>query len=442
MGAHSPAREQQGADVMTQWRTSRNTQVGEAVSLSSTGENRTVAFTWPQGEAPRPRDTQTDIAHEKPSPLGLPFRQPESQPPSSTAPSSMPPASPGASGTFPSTPGNKAWGTAWSMNARQKGQTIGQYLHVHQQTSAQNEAQPALLVPPPLEAEPVARGAVEASDAAADPLGQHPSERPQSQVAPSAEIPDLLWFDPKSMQRVRVWHQELLSRQKVIAFDERAALCAESPQDFKLRTEVLAVLTQSAIEHEDVGHLVNDGLSPSGHYVAPLVTLEGWLSFSFNETDELRALLAQAEGQRGQHAELGQALDSAHKLLEGPATARALAKATRLVRAKLRSAIGTDAARRLAEDVEALLLDQRSYRKRTFLGSEWLRTALVRDSGETVAYLPATLALELPLYAVMRCRVIGEVIPPQDHYESGAFALRTIALARLLKPSAFARHEG
>lgn len=423
---------------MTQWRTSRNTQVGEAVSLPSTGENRTVAFTWPQGEAPRPRDTQTDVARElPPAPLGLPFRQPESQPP---------PASP-ASGTFPATPGSKAWGTAWSMNARHKGQTIGQYLHVHQQTSAHNEAQPALSIPPPLEAEPVARGAVAASDAAADPLSAHiserpPSERPQSMVAPSAEIPDLLWFDPKSMQRVRVWHQELLSRQKVVAFDERAALAAESPQDFKLRTEVLAVLTQSVVEHEDVGHLVHDGLSPSGHYVAPLVTLEGWLSFSFNETEELRALLGQAEGQRGQHVELGQALDSAHRLLEGPATSRALAKSARVVRAKLRSAIGGDAARRLDQDVESLLLEQRSYRKRTFLGAEWLRTALIRDSGETVTYLPASLAQQLPLYAVMRCRLIGEVIPPQDHYESGAFALRTIALSRLLKPSAFTRLEG
>jgi len=428
---------------MTQWRTSRNTQVGEAVSLPSTGENRTVAFTWPQGEAPRPRDTQTDMHDLPPAPVGLPFRQAESQPPPSMPPAST--ASPASSGTFAATPGTRSWGTAWSMHARNKGQTIGQYLHVHQHTAAQNEAQPALLapiMPPAPEAEPIARGAVAASDAAADPLGQAPSERPQSMTALSAEIPDLLWFDAKSMQRVRVWHQELLSRQKVVAFDERAALCAESPQDFKLRTEILAVLTQSAIEHEDVGHLVQEGLSPTGHYVAPLVTLEGWLSFSFSEPDELRALLAQAEAQRGQHVELGQALDSAHKLLEGPATARTIAKSTRLVRSKLRSAIGNDASRRLEQDVESLLLDARSYRKRTFLGNEWLRTALVRDSGETVAYLPATLAQQLPLYAVMRCRLVAEVIPPQDHYESGAFALRAVALARLLKPSAFSRHEG
>lgn len=425
---------------MTQWRTSRNTQVGEAVSLPSTGENRTVAFTWPQGEAPRPRDTQTDLHDLPPAPGGLPFRQAESSPPSS-----MPPASPASSGTFAATPGTRSWGTAWSMNARNKGQTIGQYLHVHQHVVAQNEAQPAPLapiMPPPPALEPVALGAVAASDAAADPIGRHPSERPQSTPAVSAEIPDLLWFDPKAMQRVRVWHQELLSRQKVVAFDERAALCSESPQDFKLRTEVLAVLTQSTVEHDDVGHLVHEGLSPTGHYVAPLVTLEGWLSFSFSEPDELRALLAQAESQRGQHVELGQALDSAHKLLEAPATARAILKSTRLVRTKLRSAIGTDGARRIDQDVESLLLEARRYRKRTFLGAEWLRTSLVRDSGETVAYLPATLAEQLPLYAVMRCRLIAEVIPPQDHYESSAFALRTVAVARLLKPSAFSRYEG
>ncbi|MBL8739939.1 MAG: hypothetical protein JNK04_02560, partial [Myxococcales bacterium] len=188
--------------------------------------------------------------------------------------------------------------------------------------------------------------------------------------------------------------------------------------------------------------LVHQGLSPTGHYVAPLVTLEGWLSFSFSEPHELRALLGQAESQRGQHAELGQALDGAHKLLEGPATARAIAKSTRLVRAKLRAAIGTDAARRVDHDVDALLLESRSYRKRTFLGTEWLRTALVRDSGETVAYLPATLTEQLPLYRVIRCRLIAEVIPPQDHYEASSFALRTVALARLLKPSAFSRYEG
>ncbi len=423
---------------MTEWRTSRNTQVGEAVSLGSDAESRTVAFTWPQGQTPRPRDTQTDVAHQlPPEPMGLPFRQPESQPPSATS------DSPASSGTFPATASTKAWGTAWSMQARHKGQTIGQYLHVHQQSSGHGEPAALLpMVPPPLEAEPVGRGAVAASDAAADAACRQVSERPQAMPQPSAEIPDLLWFDVKSMQRVRVWHQELLSRQKVIAFDDRAALSAESPQDFKLRSEVLAVLTQSSVEEGDVGQLVDEGLSPSGHYVAPLVTLEGWLSFSFDETEELKALLGQAEQHSAAQADLRQALDSAHKQLEGPATARAMAKAMRLVRAKLRSAIGIDAARRVDSDVEAVLLEQRSYKKRTFLGAQWLRTAFIRENGETVAYLPASLADQLPLYAVMRCRIVAEVIPPQDHYESGAFALRTIALARLLKPTGHARHDG
>ncbi len=48
------------------------------------------------------------------------------------------------------------------------------------------------------------------------------------------------------------------------------------------------------------------------------------------------------------------------------------------------------------------------------------------------AYLPEALADKLPLLTSMKARLIAEVTPSQDQYESHPHALRVVALGRVM----------
>jgi hypothetical protein len=81
-----------------------------------------------------------------------------------------------------------------------------------------------------------------------------------------------------------------------------------------------------------------------------------------------------------------------------------------------------------------LLLEQRSYQKRDLWSDSFLR-AVIAPAGEgsaIPAYLPASLAKQLPLFARFPARLLAEAFPQQDQAESCPVALRVVALGRVV----------
>jgi hypothetical protein len=79
-----------------------------------------------------------------------------------------------------------------------------------------------------------------------------------------------------------------------------------------------------------------------------------------------------------------------------------------------------------------VLLEKRRYQRRTVLGGPCIRALLGRDAGAMPAYLPDDLATKLPLVTQLKARIVAEVGPSQDQYESHPYALRVVALARVI----------
>jgi hypothetical protein len=103
---------------------------------------------------------------------------------------------------------------------------------------------------------------------------------------------------------------------------------------------------------------------------------------------------------------------------------------------------------------ERALLEQRQYQRRAVFGGKHLRGLLKLGAPEPApgvrlggpgkapaggavvvpAYLPESLAEELPMYPRFRVRVVAEVRLAADRYETHPAALRAMALARLAAP--------
>ncbi len=309
--------------------------------------------------------------------------------------------------------------------------------------------------PPRLEAfAPVAGaplGVAAASDAAAGrgPVrdrAQDPAPRKGPSVeesrAPLASTVELLWFDPPIVTRLRA-HPDYaaltrpLAKQNVQAGKPPPSPPTPEAQEKAARGDVHRVLSKGPLS--SAGGAKSDDGDDSD---APLLLLEGTLSFPFDELGELEATLQLARPLALTDKKLKDLLDAITEAQRAGADTREAAQG---MSERIREA-WENANRKLPGDhlngqIEQRLLEKRQYQKRELLDDEWIRALFTPKSSETAVptYLPARLAKRLPLFPRFAVRVLVELHPQQDQREKHGAALKVVAIARL---SARPRIEG
>ena len=89
----------------------------------------------------------------------------------------------------------------------------------------------------------------------------------------------------------------------------------------------------------------------------------------------------------------------------------------------------------LQSTVKRMLLEGRSYQKKTLFGQRRIRGFLTLAGGRAAipTYLPEALGSRLPLFLRFRVSAITELRPQEDQYETHADALLVLALGRVLR---------
>jgi hypothetical protein len=209
------------------------------------------------------------------------------------------------------------------------------------------------------------------------------------------------------------------------------------PQEVLDRRNVFKVLargepmTASGIDQE-----VADAIRKDGTLEPPLVLLAGDLVFPFDELETLKATVTAVSPLVAGDKKLKEVVDTVNELLKTPWLSRSGAVAEGQT-ARIKEAFGQGnrmvPASYLDSHTERILLEERHYQKRTVFGQTWIRSLYVSASSpdQIPAYLPESLAKQLPMFQRLRTRFIAEVHMQQDQYESHPIALRVVALARV-----------
>ncbi len=299
---------------------------------------------------------------------------------------------------------------------------------------------PAVAPPPPADARSL--GLLSASNAAADPWARKDasSEAFSEPTSPAGRDGlDLLWLDDGlsgRLRRVQAW-KPLLD-----ALDERPAdRDLEGPPEGEAaaaedQREAFEVLANGEAGHAEALDRALSGLVRKDGKVSPkLILLSGEVAFPFDELMRLRALTAAASPFAGSDELLKATLEDAKSYSMTPAESASASIADALS-ARLRESFAASPravpGTYIDEEADRALLLNRHYQKRKLFGGPQIRclVTLPGDNDPVPAYLPSDLAEKLPLYQRFRARLVAEVYPVVDQYETHPAALRILALAR------------
>lgn len=286
-------------------------------------------------------------------------------------------------------------------------------------------------------------GAAAASNAAADPKDIKPRAAALPSSSRSHAPIELLWFDRAFTDAIR----KEQSFKSTLAYAKPAA--APKPDDKKPptksassevdpREEVASICALGEpCSVEGLTAAMNAAIDERGIFSPPVVLIGGDVEFPFDEVETLKATVAAITPLAAGDKKLKETVDAIEELLKTPWLQSAGSVTERLTaQAKEAFASGNRllAPGYLESHTERILLEQRHYQKRTLLGQVWIRALLasVGSSSRVPTYLPQALARELPMFQRFPARLIAEVRPQLDQYETSAIALRVVALARVL----------
>ena len=288
-------------------------------------------------------------------------------------------------------------------------------------------------VPPPLLGD---IGAVK-NAAPARPADVEAAPPPAKARVQVPQVVELLWLDPKFVGKIRkhsTW-KKLLPESKPRMSDEDSELeTAAERKEAKERRDVTWIL--KGAEAAGMAELEDtlEAAMADGTFTPPLVLTGGEMELPFEEGKTLEATASVAAPFAAADKPLKDAVDKAN---EGPPADKALCeKLTTRLRETFAQSQRVMPQGYLASQAERILLEQRHYQKRTLLGQRWIR-GLLTVAGATSpipAYLPESLAEELPMFQRFRVKLIAEVRPALDQYETHPSALRVVALGRLIPP--------
>ncbi|MFO0761391.1 MAG: DUF2169 domain-containing protein [Byssovorax sp.] len=305
--------------------------------------------------------------------------------------------------------------------------------------------------PPPPEVVPPMRGSAGALDFSND-AARREDVKPKAveAAAPAAPAPEvkpkgprevikLLWFDPKSVGRIRkhVEWRVLLAELELRLLDEgiddeeeKASGEEASPRDKRDVFEVLA--KGRAGGPEGVKVALDEAVGDDGRFEPPLMLLSGELEFSFDEVERLRATAAAMAPLAGDVPKLPEQLEKVQTYLKTP-WAQGSGEAAAEQIEKLEGVFTAAKVRvpaHIEKQAERMLLEQRCYKMRTVFGKRWIRSAL-GASGVPV-YVPEALKDELPMFKKVRVKLIGEVDMQEDQFEASGAAIKVVALGRVM----------
>ncbi|MRG97572.1 DUF2169 family type VI secretion system accessory protein [Polyangium spumosum] len=300
-------------------------------------------------------------------------------------------------------------------------------------------APPRLPLPPP--------SALFASNAAAETTAAPEVQPPafaaasQEQAAP-ARMLDLLWFDARSLPRIRkqpAWRKilEALADEPLDPDIDDPDLGLE-PAEVEERREIFEVMAHGEpLGEQAILSALRSAVRKDGRFVAPLVLVEGELVMAFDDIEALRALVAVVGPLAGGDERSKEAVAAARAYLGAAdplrdrAAARELAAAIEaaFAQAKKRSAAPAEVASR----VERILLENRCYERRAVLGARHLRASLRLPCAdrEVPVYVPEALAEVLPMFTRFSVRMVAEAHLPAEERDGHPVALRAVGITRV-----------
>ncbi|MDI1450235.1 DUF2169 domain-containing protein [Polyangium sp. 6x1] len=287
--------------------------------------------------------------------------------------------------------------------------------------------------------------ALSASNAAADldtaPEMQVPNPMPKARALP-ARLFDLLWFDPRSLPRVRrqpAWRAilEALGDKPLDPDIDDPELGLE-PAEVEERREMFEVLAHGqALGEEAIREAARAAIRKDGRFVAPLVLVEGDLSFSFDEIESLRARVAATGPVAGGDERTKEALTAARDYLSAadalrdPLAARELGAAIEAAYMQTKKRVVSPV--EVTDRIERILLEHRRYQRQAVFGGKHLQCAmkLAGEDRDVPMYIPEALAEVLPMFARFSARILAEAHLAADARASCPLALRGVAIARI-----------
>lgn len=280
------------------------------------------------------------------------------------------------------------------------------------------------------------------------------------QASSSSPALHLLWFDKENCARVPKWPpfaKVLASAKKKPtkakqAAPKRGQVPAPPPQpessgskQDRLKRQVARVLRKAgSTPHKELPNVLTSNLRENAKLDAPLVVVSGQLLLLLDAQEQLKQTVASVKPMATSDKRLEQAITQAELTADSP-LGKSVGIAENMT-AQLHEAWRSGGRRPFSEDqlkqqVERLLLEERKYRSYKLLGGEWLHAQLVGGDGQpeagggVVAYLPKSIANELPLSRKLKVHMLVEVIPSQDETLPGYSATKVIALAREVETS-------
>ncbi len=282
----------------------------------------------------------------------------------------------------------------------------------------------------------------------AEPLQLTPTPAPVRVTAFSlGSVIELIWADSAAARGIEtsstlsaIATRDVPGASAPLVAPRESTDAARTANDSAVATirKVLALGMPASME--ELGQLFRAGVDAYGSLTAGLALVGGTLHLHFDEVETLRATVTAVLPYASQDQRLSAAVTMAEDLLRGSASGGASLAAegfsTRIMEAF--HAMGRVVPPGYLEShVERALTVGRCFQKRTLLGGEFFRAELEPSGGgsELVVYLPVQVERRLPLYPSFEVKLLADVVPRQDRFESGARALVVHAIARVLGPA-------
>jgi hypothetical protein len=306
--------------------------------------------------------------------------------------------------------------------------------------TAQHDAEPLAALGGVAAASEAARRATEAAEKRRkerDREGSAPSISPA--IAPGAgevEPVHLVWFERSAMAQVRKRWRRIVTEHDLRPLPPGDVLDGDADDsDVQDRSRVHDVMSRaSTVTATQLAEEIRSAVQAHGRFAPPLVVIDGALALPFDEVEELRATCTAMTPFAPGDKKLRELLDAAGELLrldylEGAGdVARTLTERLHECFGKMPRAMTRET---LVAHVTRMLLERRRHQKRQLWGASWLRGLLATKGADEplVAYLPESIASELPLFRRLAVRLIAAAEHRQDEHERAPVALRVVALA-------------
>jgi hypothetical protein len=247
----------------------------------------------------------------------------------------------------------------------------------------------------------------------------------------------LIGFDPAGLHPMRrhpYWKAALGELESPSRDGASGGAAAEQRSAKECQELFKALASAEPLGAGVVRALVSAAALADGRFEPPVVVVAGELDFPFDDVDALKALVTAMSPFMSGDKKLKELFDTAAELLRSPWADGAAAIASELsARLKEAFALGS---RTLSLDgldthTERMLIERRSYQKRMLFGRRWIRSVL-RGSGKVPVYVPESLCNDLPMFRLVKVRMIAEGQWREDPYETSEVALKAIVLARVM----------